>query len=112
MKTVQERTDADLLELVCKLHSRSLMYPESKEMHNAANEARKEMDSRLAKNEWIPCSKPPRINEEVQVCNVNDEWVVGGYYDGKEWWNQFEDKISGDCSIIPTHWKLFSELPK
>jgi hypothetical protein len=43
---VKDRDNLDLLELVCQLHARSLSYP-SKEMHDAAVEARKELELRL-----------------------------------------------------------------
>lgn len=50
---VKERTDLDLLELVCQLHSRALQYP-SEGMHNAYVEARTEMESRLKKETTVP----------------------------------------------------------
>jgi len=46
MKTVKERDDLDLLELVCELHSRSIMYM-TKELHDASIEARQELESRI-----------------------------------------------------------------
>lgn len=46
MKTLKERDDLDLLELVCQLHCRSVMHI-SKEMHDASIEARKELESRI-----------------------------------------------------------------
>ncbi len=45
-KKVEDRTNADLLELVLQLHSRSLIY-ETKEMHDAYMEARFELEKRL-----------------------------------------------------------------
>lgn len=50
---VRERTDLDLLELVCQLHSRSLNQPHNKGMHDAYVEARKEMESRLRAKETL-----------------------------------------------------------
>lgn len=46
IKKPHQRTDADLLELVCQLHSRSLAV-QSESMHNAYVEARQELDKRL-----------------------------------------------------------------
>lgn len=43
---VTERTTLDLLELVCQLHARSLMYM-TKEMHDASAEARQELERRI-----------------------------------------------------------------
>jgi len=42
----KELDNLKLLELVCQLHSRALMYP-SKEMHDAYIEARTELEKRL-----------------------------------------------------------------
>lgn len=47
MKTVIERDDADLLEVVCQLHARANMYTNNKVVHNAYIEAREELDKRL-----------------------------------------------------------------
>lgn len=44
---VKELSDANLLELVCQLHSRSGINFRSKEMHDAYVEARVELDFRL-----------------------------------------------------------------
>lgn len=46
VKSLKERSDMDLLELVCQLHSRALNFP-SKEMHDAYIEARTELETRI-----------------------------------------------------------------
>lgn len=46
MKTLKERTDLDLLTLVCELHARSCNYM-TKELHDASAEARQELESRI-----------------------------------------------------------------
>lgn len=48
MKSVKERDNLDLLELVCQLHSRAVNQAHNKLMHDAYVEARKEMESRLS----------------------------------------------------------------
>lgn len=45
-KTPQERDNLDLLETVCQLHSRALMY-QTKPLHDAYIEHRKELETRL-----------------------------------------------------------------
>src|SRR5260221_11756018 len=47
-KPVKERDNIDLLELVCQLHSRALMYSANQKMHEAYVEARTELESRLS----------------------------------------------------------------
>jgi hypothetical protein len=46
MKTLQERDNLDLLELVCQLGKRTMLI-ETKKTHDAYMEARKELESRL-----------------------------------------------------------------
>lgn len=48
--SVKERDNLNLLELVCQLHSRALLFP-SRKMHDAYIEARKELETRLSG--WI-----------------------------------------------------------
>ena len=52
---VTERNTLDLLELVCQLHARSLMY-KTKEMHDASVEARQELERRIVEFEQPKCS--------------------------------------------------------
>ena len=47
LKPVVDRDNADLLELVCQLHARTLSATGTKEMHDAYVEAREELDKRL-----------------------------------------------------------------
>jgi hypothetical protein len=47
IKPLKERDNLDLLELVCQLHNRALSNPQSKFVHDAYVEARKELESRL-----------------------------------------------------------------
>ncbi len=49
-KPVKERDNIDLLELVCQLHSRSVMQTHNQDMHDAYIEARTELESRLTKS--------------------------------------------------------------
>ena len=49
-KPVEERDTLDLLELVCQLHSRALIQPGNKNMHDAYVEARQEMERRIKGN--------------------------------------------------------------
>jgi hypothetical protein len=46
-KSVKDRDDLDLLELVCQLHYRAIAY-QTKEMHDAFMEAKLELESRFA----------------------------------------------------------------
>jgi len=48
MKTLRERSNTDLLELVLQLHARSFMQTNNRYMHDAYMEARSEMETRLA----------------------------------------------------------------
>jgi len=77
-KPVKERSNLDLLELVCQLHGRALDFP-SKEMHDAYIEARQEMEKRLQEIDlpenksdgWIPVSKRlPEVPKEEDVIEV------------------------------------------
>ena len=71
-KPVKERSNLDLLELVCQLHGRALDFP-SKEMHDAYIEARQEMEKRLQEIDlpeskesgWIQVTE--RLPEEKEV---------------------------------------------
>lgn len=47
-KALKERDNLNLLELVCQLHSRSIINPQSEEIHNAYTEARMELKNRLS----------------------------------------------------------------
>ena len=63
--------------------------------------------------EWISIKyeKPP-VATNVLLSHVVDKWVVCGERIGRKYWNQFEDELSGDSPVYPTHWMPLPEPPK
>lgn len=79
-KPVKERTNLDLLELVCQLHSRALQYP-SKEMHDAYMEARQELEARLEQklNKHVVMGWPPdhKTIRAAAIAHMENECTNG-----------------------------------
>lgn len=70
----KDRTNLDLLELVCQLHSRALQYP-SKKMHDAYWEARRELEARLdnAKKKTNEMKKKTKKdNKQTELSEVKE----------------------------------------
>ncbi len=71
MKTLKERGNLDLLELVCQLHSRSLRY-NTKELHDAYIEARQEMESRLNELSEILIILQSRLEQLIMITPTSE----------------------------------------
>lgn len=85
-KTPKERNTLDLLELVCQLHSRSVIFPNNEKMHQNYLEARKELECRLL--------LPTDIQEPAILC------LLLKYEITNTWWtklicNSWLQEISG-----------------
>lgn len=68
--------------------------------------------SEQACKQWIKVDTKPKRNIEVIVSDEVCEWVCCGYWNGKNWYNQFESRNGGDVPIYPTHWMPLPEQPK
>ena len=81
MKTLKERNNIELLELVCELHFRVLTYGNNKEQHNAYIEARKELESRLiSKDEFGPVDltnvEPDKVPKSLKYTEPVSEGEI------------------------------------
>lgn len=78
IKTPNERDTADLLELVCQLHSRALAYP-SKEMHDSYIEARRVLERRIGA---IKTSSNPVVSSSNWFERLPLHWKLVYYMVG------------------------------
>lgn len=67
IKPVKDRTDLNLLELVCQLHARSLRAG-TKEMHEASREARVELENRLK----VYAQSKPIVTDRLQEQSAKE----------------------------------------
>lgn len=81
MKSVKERDNLDLLELVCQLHSRAVNQTHNQLMHDAYVEARKEMESRL--------SSPSDNTQSIDTELAGKIWDAGQNRAWGENYNEF-----------------------
>lgn len=98
VKPVKERDTLDLLNLVCELHARALVYG-TKELHDASVEARKELESRLSPSPPPPPGVEQRAKEivdlfqrfmpkEIAVDDPKQVAMYQAYHKFKEWSTQ------------------------
>ncbi len=66
-KSVKERDNLDLLELVCQLNGRLTTFP-SEAMHDAYWEARKELEGRLSR---LPVEQPLGVEPDRAIADLN-----------------------------------------
>lgn len=60
--------------------------------------------------DWISVKElKPRHHVVVLVTNASDKWINCGLWDGREWYNQYDEQ---GAPIIPTHWMPLPEPPK
>jgi len=96
MKTLKERDNLDLLELVCQLHSRAL--GGTKEMDDTYVDARQELEMRLQVKIkpifliGMPCCTTEKdlIKNQREFINKMDEYHVIVYINNK---NEFEFQV-------------------
>lgn len=104
MKTVKERDDLDLLELVCELHARSVMYI-NKDTHDASVEARQELESRL---------KNRALNSELKYTEADlsefAEWTSKNGWKCNDtdglWWNYNAPMVIQKTSQLLLYWEI------
>ena len=91
IKTPKERDSIDLLELVCQLHSRSLMH-QTKILHDAYVEARQELESRITNIESEKQKEAVEFGEWTRKHDLFIEFTISELY------KQFKQKEDGDNS--------------
>ena len=95
MKTVKERDNLDLLQLTLELHARSFQVT-TKEMHNAAKEARIELESRLSTWKY-PEKKEYPNHGDIVWCKLDrcdyPEFDYLSYIGKNEFWHEKTETV-------------------